>query len=115
MSNQPFYGQPGQQQQQAGGLAQHPTTGPQSHNHQQQTTNPTSTEAVLANLPDRGEQYETMQNYEASAQQTEQDKDQETLQREFPSVDGSLIAAIYGDSGSLSATREMLQALGDGS
>lgn len=112
MSNQSYYnsqsyGQPGQQQ---GNYQQ--TTAPQSHG-QQHASNSNSSEAVIANLPDRGEQYETMQNYEASARQTEQDRDQETLQKEFPNVDGSLIAAIYGDSGSLSATREMLQALGD--
>lgn len=40
-----------------------------------------------------------------------EDRDTATLQREFPDVDGSLIAALYGDSQSLSATREMLREL----
>ena len=71
-----------------------------------------STEALLSDMPDRGEQYETMQSYEASANVTQEDEDQETLVKEFPGVDSSLIAAIYGDSKSLSATREMLQAIG---
>jgi hypothetical protein len=35
------------------------------------------------------------------------------LQQEFPGIDSALIAAIYGDSKSLGATREMLQALGE--
>lgn len=55
-----------------------------------------------------------MQSYEASAPQNEDDKNQQILEREFPKIDGSLIAAIYGDSKSLSATREMLQVLGEG-
>lgn len=71
----------------------------------------------------RAEQVEALQTYEAAKAaeraeqgggtgQSQQDRDVETLQKEFPGMDGSLIAAIYGDSGSLSATREMLQALG---
>jgi hypothetical protein len=69
------------------------------------------TDRFLPQGQDRTEQMETLQSYEASKPQTEADRDQETLQREFPSLDSSLIAAIYGDSGSLSATREMLQEL----
>jgi hypothetical protein len=38
-------------------------------------------------------------------------QNQAILQREFPKLDSSLIAAIYGDSSSLSATRELLQEL----
>lgn len=52
-----------------------------------------------------------MQSYEMSRPQTEDEQNQQILQREFPNMDGSLIAAIYSDSGSLSATREMLQEL----
>jgi len=44
---------------------------------------------------------------------TEDDANQATLQREFPGIDSALIAAIYGDSKSLAATREMLQVLGE--
>jgi hypothetical protein len=49
-----------------------------------------------------------MQSYEAAGRKDEHDQNVEMLQREFPKLDGSLIAAIYGDSKSLSATREML-------
>ena len=63
---------------------------------------------------DRGEQFETMQVYEANAKQDEHDLNREKLQREFPGIDGSLIAAIYGDSLSLGATREMLGELSRG-
>ena len=40
--------------------------------------------------------------------ESQQDRDVEQLQREFPGVDGSLIAALYADAGSLGATKEML-------
>jgi hypothetical protein len=43
---------------------------------------------------------------------TEDDENQAILQREFPTMDSALIAAIYGDSKNLAATREMLYALG---
>ncbi|KAF2434648.1 hypothetical protein EJ08DRAFT_425094 [Tothia fuscella] len=62
---------------------------------------------------ERGEQFETMQNYEMQKNKpdSQEDLDVATLQKEFPGMDGSLIAAIYGDSKSLGATRELLQAL----
>lgn len=60
---------------------------------------------------DRTEQMETMQAFEASKEPSEDDANQATLAREFPKIDSSLIAAIYSDSKSLGATREMLQAL----
>lgn len=72
------------------------------------------TSNLLPQGQERTEQLETMQSYEASAPQNEDDKNQQILEREFPKIDGSLIAAIYGDSKSLSATREMLQVLGEG-
>ena len=67
------------------------------------------------NVPpeERSEQMEYLQSYENSKPATEDDTNQATLQREFPNIDSSLIAAIYGDSKSLSATREMLQELND--
>ena len=67
------------------------------------------------NVPpeERSEQMEYLQSYENSKPETEDDTNQATLQREFPNIDSSLIAAIYGDSKSLSATREMLQELND--
>ena len=63
---------------------------------------------------ERGEQREAMEQFEMtkSGGESQQDKDVAQLQREFPGIDGSLIAAIHGDSGgSVGATREMLQEL----
>lgn len=62
---------------------------------------------------ERGEQREAMENFEMHRNKPESqtERDVATLQEEFPALDGSLIAAIYGDSQSLSATREMLQEL----
>ena len=56
-----------------------------------------------------------MQNYESRAPQSQEDKDRAQLEKEFPNVDGSLIAALYGDSKSVAETREMLQELASGS
>lgn len=71
----------------------------------------TATDMALPTGQDRSHQIEVMQSYEASGRKDEDDSNVEILQREFPQIDGSLIAAIYGDSKSLSATREMLGAL----
>lgn len=69
------------------------------------------TDTLLAQQNDGAEQLEYMQNYEASARQTQDDKDQAQLQKEFPNVDSSLIAALYSDTKDLASTREMLQEL----
>jgi hypothetical protein len=66
---------------------------------------------LLPQGTDRTEQIETLQTFEAGKQQSQAEKDQDTLAREYPKIDSSLIAAIYSDSNSLGATREMLQAL----
>jgi hypothetical protein len=71
----------------------------------------TVSDQALPQGQDRSHQVEVMQSYEMSRPQTEDEQNQAILEREFPKIDGSLIAAIYGDSGSLSATREMLQEL----
>lgn len=71
----------------------------------------TTSEQALPQGQDRSHQVEVMQSYEMSRPPTEEEQNQAILEREFPKIDGSLIAAIYGDSGSLSATREMLQEL----
>jgi hypothetical protein len=71
----------------------------------------TATDMALPTGQDRSHQIEIMQSYEAAGRKDEDDENVDTLQREFPKIDGSLIAAIYSDSKSLSATREMLQAL----
>jgi hypothetical protein len=62
---------------------------------------------------ERGEQREAMQQFEMnkSGSASQQDRDVEQLQREFPGVDGSLIAALYSDSGNMGATKEMLMEL----
>lgn len=66
-------------------------------------------------VPDneRGEQREAMEQFEMNkaGHESQQDRDVAQLQREFPGVDGSLISAIYSDTGSLGPTREMLQEL----
>ncbi|USP77669.1 hypothetical protein yc1106_04943 [Curvularia clavata] len=71
----------------------------------------TATEMALPTGQERSHQIEVMQSYEAAGRKDDDDDNVEILQREFPKIDGSLIAAIYGDSKSLSATREMLHAL----
>ena len=64
---------------------------------------------------ERGEQREALEQFEMSkGHQSQEDQDMETLQREFPAIDGSLIAALYGDSKSLSGTREMLREVSGG-
>ena len=68
----------------------------------------TGTDLALPQGQDRSHQIEVMQSYEARGRKDEHDQNVEILQREFPKLDGALIAAIYGDSQSLSATREML-------
>jgi hypothetical protein len=80
------------------------------HNFQQQPVR-RDTDDLLAGQEDRGEQIEHMQAYEATARETNDDKDRAQLEKEFPTVDGSLIAALYSDTKDLSATREMLQEL----
>jgi hypothetical protein len=64
---------------------------------------------------ERGEQREALEQFEMSkGTESQEDRDIATLQREFPSVDGSLVAALYGDSKSVSATREMLGEIATG-
>ena len=69
---------------------------------------------ILAQQGDRAEQVERMQQFEANAQQTEDDRIQAQLQKEFPNIDSSLIAAIYNErkgQGDLSEEKELLQEL----
>jgi hypothetical protein len=109
MSNQQYYGgsfnQPGNPYAQGGPPQQQQ---PQSF----QPSHPQRTDTIgMPQGQERAQQVETMQQYESTAPQSQDDKDQEILRREFPSVDSTLIAAIYGDSKSLGATREMLMEL----
>ena len=62
-------------------------------------------------MSSEAEQLETLQAYEASVAPNEDDNNQAILRREFPTIDSSLIAAIYNDSKNLAATREMLHEL----
>ena len=115
MSSNSYYqqeaGAPQQYHQQEAGA-------PQQYHQQQPSAppRPGDDSSLLPTGSERTEQVEQLQSYEASkaasgAPENEDDKNRETLQREFPKIDGSLIAAIYGDSNSLSATREMLYEL----
>jgi len=114
MSDQNYYNPPpgpppGQQQQQQ----QYTTPQSQQQHHPEghQAPRRTNTDAFLPQGQERSEQTETMQAYEASAPQSEDDKNQEQLQREFPDIDSSLIAAIYADTKDVGQTREMMQHL----
>ncbi|GAB7360392.1 hypothetical protein MBLNU230_g8349t1 [Neophaeotheca triangularis] len=93
----------------------------QHHRQQQQQQQPdftpqpprrTGTESLVPES-ERGEQREAMEQFELSrgAPESQADRDVATLQREFPDADGALIAALYGDSKDLGATREMLREL----
>ena len=75
-----------------------------------------NTDELLANQADRGEQYERMQQFEATAPQSEDDKNQAQLQKEYPNIDSSLIAAIYQErKPDMGEVRELLQELAQGS
>ncbi|KAK5070849.1 hypothetical protein LTR64_003823 [Lithohypha guttulata] len=89
-----------------------PQRHPQYNYQPAQSMTRNDTDDLLESQPDRAEQMEHMQAYEATAQETNEDKDRAQLEREFPDVDGSLIAALYSDTKDLSSTREMLQELG---
>lgn len=71
------------------------------------------TDQMLAQEGDRAAQVEHMQQYEANAPQSEDDRNQAELQRQFPSIDSSLIAAIYNErKPDMAEIRELLQELG---
>lgn len=65
---------------------------------------------------ERGEQREAMEQFEMTnaRPQSTDDRNVETLQQEFPNLDGSLVAAIYMDSKQMGAVREMLGELSSG-
>ena len=120
--NQQQYGAPPQQQyqdqtqQQYGGYAAPSGPPPGQQSGQQPGHLPRSDtfkESDFIPESERGEQREAMQQFEMnkSGSQSQQDRDVEQLQREFPGVDGSLIAALYSDSGNMGATKEMLMEL----
>ena len=103
-SGQPAQPHGGQQQQQSYGAPQ----GPPSGQRRQQS----ETEQLLAQEGNAGEQFETMQQYEANARQTEDDRNQADLQKQYPNIDSSLIAAIYNErKPNMAEVRELLQEL----
>lgn len=70
------------------------------------------TEQLLAQQQDAGAQVETMQQYESNARQTDDDRAQAELQKQFPNIDSSLIAAIYNErKPNMAEVRELLQEL----
>ena len=55
-----------------------------------------------------------MQQFEMNVSgqaKSQQDRELEVLQRDFPKIDGSLVASLYADCGGMGATREMLMEL----
>jgi hypothetical protein len=78
---------------------------------------PTFNENDFVPADERGEQREAMEQFEItnSRPQSTDDRNVETLQQEFPALDGSLVAAIYMDSKQMGAVREMLRELNGGS
>ncbi|KAF2209368.1 hypothetical protein CERZMDRAFT_91397 [Cercospora zeae-maydis SCOH1-5] len=61
----------------------------------------------------RGEQREALEQFEMNNTKPESqaDRDVAQLAAEFPSIDSSLVAALYSDTQSLAAAREMLTEL----
>ncbi|ETN41024.1 uncharacterized protein HMPREF1541_02958 [Cyphellophora europaea CBS 101466] len=122
--NQTYFAQDTSNQHQQTPYGQHPQQGgyPQSA-HQQGYTAPqgpppsqsiqrSDTEQLLAQQQDAGAQVETMQQYESQARQTDDDKNQAELQKQFPNIDSSLIAAIYNErKPDMAEVRELLQEL----
>ena len=106
-----------QQQQQGGAAAGYYGSQPNQPQTQQtqrppQGGRPGDTESFLATQPDRGEQFERMQQFEAHATESQDDKNQAQLQKEYPNLDSSLIAAIYNErKPDMGEVRELLQEL----
>lgn len=74
------------------------------------------TDQLLAQQSDAGAQVETMQQYESHARQTDDDRNQADLQKQFPNIDSSLIAAIYNErKPDMAEVRELLQELNSSS
>lgn len=108
--NAPGYPPQHQQQPQDGGYA--PPPGPPPGQLPKRTGTFEETDFIPEH--ERGEQREAMQQYEMNqtGNESQQDRDVAELQRLFPNVDGSLIAAIHADSGgNMGATKEVLSEL----
>jgi uncharacterized repeat protein (TIGR03833 family) len=127
--NQTYFAQDTSNQHQQTAYGQHTSQRPQNNQQPQsnQQSNPwgapqgpppsqglqrSDTEDLLRQQGDAGAQYETMQQYEANARQTDDDKNQAELQKQFPNIDSSLIAAIYNErKPDMAEVRELLQEL----
>lgn len=93
---------------------QSPRSGYPPQTHSSSTTQPLrpADASSLLDAEDGTAQRETMESYENARPATKEEEDRAALGREFPSVDGSLVAALYLDcEGDVSGTREMLQAV----
>ncbi|KXT10879.1 hypothetical protein AC579_8999 [Pseudocercospora musae] len=120
-SNNPWANEVSQQPQQYQYQQQQPPPQQQSHEGFEPPPGPpprrtdTFNEERFIPANERGEQREAMEAFEMnrSKPESQTDKDVAMLQQEFPQIDGSLIAALYGDSQSLSGTREMLVELNE--
>ncbi|CAK4034700.1 Hypothetical predicted protein [Lecanosticta acicola] len=94
----------------------------QSYDQQQQQQQPPRRNDTFAEdrfVPEneRGEQREAMEEFEMkrSKPESQDERNVALLQDEFPSLDSSLVAAIYGDTQTLGSAREMLQELNSSS
>ena len=118
-TQQPSYGQGQSQSQPWQSTEQYNPYAQQQQNQYQDTPIPglaprakssTFNETDFVPADERGEQREAMEQFEItnSRPQSMDDRNVETLQQEFPGLDGSLVAAIYMDSKQMGAVREML-------
>lgn len=107
------WGQPQQQQYQGGYSAPQGPPPSQQHHQQQQHVQRSNTDQMLVgNEGDRAAQVEHMQQFEANAPESEDDRNQAALQKQFPNIDSSLIAAIYNErKPDMAEVRELLQEL----
>jgi uncharacterized repeat protein (TIGR03833 family) len=113
--NQTYFAQDSSNQHQQASYGQHQPqggytapSGPPPSQHLQRS----DTDQLLAGQQDAGAQYEQMQQYESQAHQTQDDKNQAELQKQFPNIDSSLIAAIYNErKPDMGEVRELLQEL----
>ena len=94
-------------QQQSVGYA--PPAGPPPGQSRGQAPQLPDETARFVSADERGEQREALEHFEMShhAQLSPDERNIEQLCREFPKLDGALVAAMYGDSKDMGASREM--------
>lgn len=103
-------------QQHQGSAYQAPPGPPPGHTGGHRPTSAADDTTGLVPEAERSEQREAMEQFEMSQHrpQSTDDRNIEILTQEFPGIDSALVAAIYGDSKELGASREMLGELNDG-